>query len=61
MAALASLIRLPKRRGPAAPARLATMLRRFAAVAFQSYHPERHYMRGPGPACAAKRCLDERR
>jgi hypothetical protein len=20
-----------------------------------SYHPERHYMRGPGPACRAKR------
>lgn len=22
---------------------------------FQRYRPERHYMRGPGPACAAKR------
>ena len=22
---------------------------------FSHYHPERHYMRGPGPACAAKR------
>lgn len=21
---------------------------------FGSYHPERHYMRGPGPACRAK-------
>ena len=20
-----------------------------------SYHPERHYMRGPGPACARRR------
>ena len=22
---------------------------------FDTYQPERHYMRGPGPACAAKR------
>jgi hypothetical protein len=22
---------------------------------FSGYHPERHYMRGPGPACRAKR------
>lgn len=22
---------------------------------FSRYHPERHYMRGPGPACRAKR------
>ena len=22
---------------------------------FSTYHPERHYMRGPGPACRAKR------
>ncbi|MGE0563535.1 MAG: hypothetical protein AB7O50_03385 [Pseudolabrys sp.] len=21
---------------------------------FNSYHPEQHYMRGPGPACRAK-------
>ena len=21
---------------------------------FSRYHPERHYMRGPGPACRAK-------
>ena len=61
MTALASLIKPPKRRGHPALARMATALRRFAAVAFQSYHPERHYMRGPGPACAAKRCLDDRR
>jgi hypothetical protein len=27
----------------------------FVATAFRPYHPERHYMRGPGPACAAKR------
>jgi hypothetical protein len=29
--------------------------REFVATAFRPYHPERHYMRGPGPACAAKR------
>ena len=29
--------------------------REFFATAFRPYHPERHYMRGPGPACAAKR------
>ena len=23
------------------------------------YHPERHYMRGPGPACAARARRDE--
>jgi hypothetical protein len=23
------------------------------------YHPERHYMRGPGPACAARSRRDE--
>ncbi len=23
------------------------------------YHPERHYMRGPGPACAARIRRDE--
>ena len=27
----------------------------FRAVAFDTYRPEQHYMRGPGPACAAKR------
>lgn len=24
------------------------------AILGSSYHPERHYMRGPGPACAAR-------
>jgi hypothetical protein len=23
---------------------------------FEGYRPELHYMRGPGPACQAKRC-----
>ena len=25
-----------------------------AKVFFSGYQPERHYMRGPGPACAAR-------
>jgi len=29
--------------------------RTFIKAAFDPYHPEQHYMRGPGPACAAKR------
>jgi hypothetical protein len=28
--------------------------RRFFVKAFDPYHPELHYMRGPGPACRAK-------
>ena len=28
--------------------------RAFLKFAFDPYHPEQHYMRGPGPACAAK-------
>ncbi|MGP8123215.1 MAG: hypothetical protein ACLP8B_22160 [Xanthobacteraceae bacterium] len=28
--------------------------RQFMATAFNSYHPEKHYMRGPGPAWHAK-------
>lgn len=34
---------------------LADFLYDFQRMIFDSYHPERHYMRGPGPACAAKR------
>ena len=30
----------------------AGVVREFVAP---SYHPERHYMRGPGPACARRR------
>jgi len=26
----------------------------FRRTIFDTYHPEAHYMRGPGPACAAK-------
>lgn len=29
--------------------------RQFIVAAFDPYRPELHYMRGPGPACAAKR------
>jgi hypothetical protein len=32
-------------------------LRDFRHSIFDTYHPEAHYMRGPGPACAAKRML----
>lgn len=28
--------------------------RQFIVAAFDHYQPELHYMRGPGPACAAK-------
>lgn len=36
-------------------AEIADFWRAFIKVAFNPYHPEQHYMRGPGPACAAKR------
>lgn len=29
--------------------------RQFIVAAFDPYRPEVHYMRGPGPACRAKR------
>jgi hypothetical protein len=28
--------------------------RQFFVAAFDPYRPEQHYMRGPGPACAAR-------
>jgi hypothetical protein len=34
---------------------IAEFLADFQRTIFDTYHPERHYMRGPGPACAAKR------
>ncbi len=34
---------------------IAEFARLFLQAAFNPYHPEQHYMRGPGPACAAKR------
>ena len=47
---------------PSAPGRrevsflraLADFLHDFQRTVFDTYQPERHYMRGPGPACAAK-------
>jgi hypothetical protein len=36
-------------------AEIAAFWREFIKTAFVPYYPERHYMRGPGPACAAKR------
>ena len=36
-------------------AELRTFWRQFVAKAFNPYRPELHYMRGPGPACRAKR------
>ncbi|CAN5310156.1 hypothetical protein BH10PSE10_BH10PSE10_18230 [soil metagenome] len=50
--------------GPAVPrvrsgrrllAAIVTFWREFFQTTFTPYYPERHYMRGPGPACAAKR------
>jgi hypothetical protein len=34
---------------------LSDMVARLRHDVFTRYHPERHYMRGPGPACMAKR------
>ncbi len=36
-------------------AEVADFWRAFIKAAFDPYRPEQHYMRGPGPACAAKR------
>jgi hypothetical protein len=32
-------------------------LHRTFSRALDPYHPEQHYMRGPGPACRAKRAV----
>ncbi len=45
----------PARAGKGLLAEIATFWREFVKTAFVTYYPERHYMRGPGPACAAKR------
>ncbi|MBS0249214.1 MAG: hypothetical protein JSR61_21575 [Proteobacteria bacterium] len=34
---------------------VAGFCRQLTGLMFDTYRPERHYMRGPGPACAAKR------
>jgi hypothetical protein len=36
-------------------AELSDMVARLRRELFAGYHPERHYMRGPGPACRTKR------
>lgn len=36
-------------------ASVAGYCRELSRLMFGTYRPERHYMRGPGPACAAKR------
>ena len=36
-------------------ASVAGFWRQLTGLMFTDYRPERHYMRGPGPACAAKR------
>jgi hypothetical protein len=41
-------------RRPSLLADIRTFWREFAAVAFNPYRPELHYMRGPGPAWRAK-------
>jgi hypothetical protein len=35
--------------------------RQFLARAFDTYRPELHYMRGPGPACRAKQAASSQR
>ena len=45
----------PARSGKGLLAEIATFWREFIKTVFVPYYPERHYMRGPGPACAAKR------
>ncbi len=36
-------------------AAIAAFWREFFQTAFTPYYPERHYMRGPGPACAKRK------
>jgi hypothetical protein len=45
----------PERREATFLHALVDFLHDFQRTIFDTYHPERHYMRGPGPACAAKR------
>ncbi len=35
-------------------AEIVSVWREFILAAFDPYRPERHYMRGPGPACRRK-------
>ena len=45
----------PKQRTATFLGAIADFLTDFQRTIFDTYQPERHYMRGPGPACAAKR------
>lgn len=45
----------PERRNATFLRTIADFLHDFQRTIFDTYQPERHYMRGPGPACAAKR------
>jgi hypothetical protein len=49
------LVAAPKRHNGGFLRALFDFLHDFQRTVFDTYHPERHYMRGPGPACAAKR------
>jgi hypothetical protein len=46
-------------RGPNFTATLAVLWRTFCRDAFDSYRPELHYMRGPGPKWRAKHAAAE--
>jgi hypothetical protein len=50
-----ALVAAPERRTGGFLRALADFLHDFQRTVFDTYHPERHYMRGPGPASAAKR------
>ena len=44
----------PDRREASFLRAIAEFVADFQRTVFDTYQPERHYMRGPGPACAAK-------
>jgi hypothetical protein len=45
------------KQGPRFSATLAMLWRTFCRDAFDTYRPERHYMRGPGPKWRAKHSI----
>jgi hypothetical protein len=45
---------LKQRTAPGLWTELSGLVARLRRDLFTSYHPELHYMRGPGPACRAK-------
>ena len=45
------------RKAPPMRAAFAALWRSLVQDLFGAYRPERHYMRGPGPKCRAKRGL----